>query len=241
MRMAGHRLVRADRPARASGVAVMRRRSVLLADGCALLREGVAALLAVHSGFDVIGSTGDGRDCVRMALRDAPDVMLFDCSLRGLNGIEAARRIAEQNTHTRLLCLSMHEEPHWVRATFDAGAHGYVLKRCAFTELLEAIETVLSSRYYVARDVAHALVEGCRTRSRPEIVDDAGLSTREREITQLFAEGYSTQAIAERLHISAKTVATHREHIMAKLGIHGMAQLTRYALREGLTTLDSGS
>jgi DNA-binding NarL/FixJ family response regulator len=219
----------------------MRRTSVLLADGCALLREGMAALLAMHPGFDVIGSTGDGRDCVRMALRDQPDVMIFDCALHGLNGIEAARRIAEQNTRTRLVCMSMHEEPHWVRATFDAGAHGYVLKRCAFTELLEAIETVLLLRYYVTRDVAHALVDGCRHRGRPQIVDDAGLSTREREITQLFAEGYSTQAISERLHISAKTVATHREHIMAKLGIHGIAQLTRYALREGLTTLDAGA
>jgi len=240
MRIARRRLARADSLARASGAAVMRRRSVLLADSCALLREGVAALLAVQPGFDVVGSTGDGRDCVRIALRDEPDVMIFDCSLRGLNGIEAARRIAGQNTRTRLVCLSTHEEPHRVRAIFDAGAHGYVLKRCAFTELLEAIETILLSRYYVARDAAHALVKGCRERGRPEIVDDAGLSTREREITQLFAEGYSTHAVAERLHISEKTVATHREHIMGKLGIRGIAQLTRYALREGLTTLDSG-
>lgn len=213
-------------------------RSVLLADGCALLREGVAALLAAHTDFDVIGSTGDGRDGVRMALRDKPDVMIFDSSLHGLNGIEAARRIAEQNIPTRLVCMSMHEEAHRVRAAFDAGAHGYVLKRCAFTELRDAMETVLNSRYYVTADVAHALVEGSRSRVRPQIVDDAELSAREREITQLFAEGYATQAIAERLHISGKTVATHREHIMAKLGIHGIAQLTRYALREGLTTLD---
>lgn len=219
----------------------MRRGSVLLADGCALLREGVAALLAAHTDFDVIGSTGDGRDCVRMALRDKPDVMVFDSSLEGLNGIDVARRIAEQNNHTRLLCMSMHEDPHRVRAAFDAGVHGYVLKRCAFTELLDAMEAVLHSRYYVTSDVAHALVEGSRSRGRPQIVEDAVLSAREREITQLFAEGYSTSAIAERLHISTKTVATHREHIMAKLGIHGIAQLTRYALREGLTMLDPGS
>ncbi len=216
----------------------MKPRSVLLADDCALLREGVAALLAQHPDFEVIGSTGDGRDCVRMALRDQPDVVIFDCSMHGLNGVEAARRIAEHKTRTRLVCVSTHEEPHWVRATFDAGAHGYVLKRCDFAELIEAMETVLHLRYYISRDVAHVLVDGCRSRGRPMIVDDTELSSREREITQLFAEGHSTQDIAERLYISAKTVATHREHIMAKLGLHGIAQLTRYALREGLTTLD---
>ncbi|MBB6244356.1 response regulator transcription factor [Rhodanobacter sp. MP1X3] len=216
----------------------MKPRSVLLADDHVLLREGIAALIAQHPTFKVIGCTGDGRDCVRIALREQPDLVIFDCSMPGLSGIEAARRIAAHDEQTKLICVSMHEEPHWVRSAFDAGAHGYVLKRCAFADLIEAMETVLSSRYYVSRDVAHVLVDTCRTRVRPKVMDGIELSTREREITQLFSEGYSTRDIAERLHVSVKTVGTHREHIMLKLGLHGIAQLTRYALREGLTTLD---
>lgn len=216
----------------------MKPRSVLLADDHVLLREGIAALIAQHPTFKVIGCVGDGRDCVRLALSEPPDLVIFDCSMPGLGGIEAARRIASHDGQIKLVCVSMHEEPHWVRSAFDAGAHGYVLKRCAFAELIEAMETVLSSRYYVSRDVAHVLVDTCRTRARPKIVDGVELSTREREITQLFAEGYSTREIAERLFVSIKTVGTHREHIMLKLGLHGIAQLTRYALREGLTTLD---
>jgi len=216
----------------------MKPRSVILADDHVLLREGIAALIAQHPTFKVIGCAGDGRDCVRLALREQPDLVIFDCSMPGLSGIEAARRIAAHGEQTKLVCVSMHEDPSWVRSAFDAGAHGYVLKRRAFADLIEAMETVLSSRYYVSRDVAHVLVDTCRTRTRPKITGGIELSTREREITQLFAEGHSTREIAERLHVSAKTVGTHREHIMLKLGLHGIAQLTRYALREGLTTLD---
>jgi DNA-binding NarL/FixJ family response regulator len=216
----------------------MKRTTVLLADDHLLMREGLIALIARHPQFEVIGSVGDGRDCVRLALREGPDLVILDGTLPGLNGIEAVRRIAAQKGDTRLVCLSMHEDPRSVRAAFEAGAHGYVLKRCAFVDLLEAMETVLRSRCYISRDVAHVLVDTCRFRELPKLSRSAELSSREREITQLFAEGYSTRDIAERLHVSAKTVGTHREHIMAKLGIQGIAQLTRYALREGLTTFE---
>jgi DNA-binding NarL/FixJ family response regulator len=216
----------------------MKRTTVLLADDHLLMREGLTALIACHPQFEVTGSVGDGRDCVRQALRDGPDLVILDCTLPGLNGIEAARRIAMHKGDTRLVCLSMHEDPRWVRAAFEAGVHGYVLKRCAFVDLLEAMETVLRSRCYISPDIAHVLVDTCRFREPPKLSHSAELSSREREITQLFAEGYSTRDIAERLHVSAKTVGTHREHIMAKLGIQGIAQLTRYALREGLTTFE---
>jgi DNA-binding NarL/FixJ family response regulator len=214
------------------------RTSVLLADDHALLRDGIAALIAVHPAFELIGSVGDGRDCVRMALRDQPGLAIIDCSMPGLSGIEAVRRIAATNTKIRLLCMSMHEDPRWVLSAFEAGAHGYVLKRCAFAELTEAMETVLRHGCYVSRDIAHVLVGEYRSRRIAEVVPNGELSIREREITQLFSEGYSTRDIAERLHLSTKTVSTHREHIMMKLGLNGIAQLTRYALREGLTALD---
>lgn len=212
--------------------------TVLLADEQALLREGVASLLAALSRYEVIGSTGDGRDCVRMALRCQPGLIVFDCAMRGLSGLEAIRRIAPRCPNTRLLCLSSYDDARWVRAAFDAGTHGYVLKRDGFDALRDAIDSVMRLRYFVSPDIAHLLVDGMRRRHSPAFAEPEVLSPREREITQLFAEGLSARDIAERLHVSVKTVGTHREHIMAKLGINGIAQLTRYALREGLTALD---
>lgn len=212
--------------------------TVLLADEQALLREGVASLLAACPHYEVIGSTADGRDCVRSALRCQPGLIVFDCAMRGLSGLEAIRRIAPRCPRTRLLCLSAYDDARWVRAAFDAGAHGYVLKRDGFEVLHEAIDCVMRSRFFISPDIAHLLVDGMRRNSSPAFAALEPLSPREREITQLFAEGLSARDIALRLHVSVKTVGTHREHIMAKLGIHGIAQLTRYALREGLTTLE---
>lgn len=212
--------------------------SVLLADEQALLRDGVAALLSHSTRYKVIGSTADGRDCVRLALRQQPGLIVFDCAMRGLSGLEAIRRIAPRCPQTRLLCLSGYEDSRWVRAAFDAGAHGYVLKRDGFDVLCEAIDTVMRQRYFISPDIGHLLVDGLRRQDGPAFAPTGALSAREREITQLFAEGLSARDISERLHVSVKTVGTHREHIMAKLGINGIAQLTRYALREGLTTLD---
>lgn len=212
--------------------------TVLLADEQALLREGVAALLSAKPGYEVIGSTADGRECMRYALRNQPGLIVFDCAMRGLSGLEAIRRIAPRCPQTRLLCLSSYEDSRWVRAAFDAGAHGYVLKRDGFEVLRGAIDSVMRLRYFISPDIAHLLVDGLRRQDGPAFAPREALSAREREITQLFAEGLSARDIAERLHVSIKTVGTHREHIMAKLGINGIAQLTRYALREGLTTLD---
>jgi DNA-binding NarL/FixJ family response regulator len=213
--------------------------TVLLADDHALLREGMVALIARHPRFEVIGSVGDGHDCVKLAWRARPDLVIVDCSMPGLNGLEAMQRIVARDPNAKLLCVSMHEDPRRVRSAFEAGAHGYVLKRCAFAELVEGMDAVLHSRCYVSRDIAHVLADGYRARRCTSHPPCPGLSAREREITQLFSEGHSTRDIAERLHVSTKTVATHREHIMAKLGLTGIAQLTRYAIREGLSTLDS--
>ncbi|MDF3980463.1 response regulator transcription factor [Luteibacter sp. PPL201] len=215
--------------------------SVLLGDEQAVLREGVAALLLGTHRFDVVGGTGDGRELVRMALRLQPRLLIFDCAMRGLSGLEAARRLGPRCPETRMLCLSAYDDSRWVRAAIDAGAHGYVLKRDGYGVLSEGIEAVLKARYFVSPDIGHVLVDGLRRRAGASAMGmGAALSTREREVTQLFAEGLSTRQIAERLHVSVKTVGTHREHIMSKLGLQGIAQLTRYALREGLTVLEPG-
>jgi DNA-binding NarL/FixJ family response regulator len=208
---------------------------VVLADDQALMREGLAALLTRQERFEVIGTTGDGRDCLRMCVDRQPDLLVFNDTMPGLNGIEAARRIASRCPQTRMLCLSESADRPCVRAAFDAGAHGYVLKRATFASLVDGIDQVLSSRYHVSPELAHVLVEAYCTHDDPTSV----LTPREKEVAQLYAEGNSTRQIATRLHISMKTVGTHREHILSKLGVDGIASLTRYALRTGLVSLDA--
>lgn len=207
---------------------------IVLADEQELMREGLAALLAAQERFEVVGSTGDGRDCLRLCVDRKPDLLVFNESMPGLNGVEAARRVASRCPHTRMLCLSETGDRPCVRAVFDAGAHGYVLKRCTFANLMDGIDSVLSSRYHVSPELAYVLVDAFRRGDEPHSV----LTPREKEVAQLYAEGLSTRQIAERLHISMKTVGTHREHIQSKLGVDGIADLTRYALREGMVSLD---
>lgn len=208
---------------------------VVLADEQELMREGLAALLSRHVRFDIVGTTGDGRDCLRMCVDSKPDLLLFNDTMPGLSGIEAARRIALRSPQTRMLSLSESADRPCVRAAFDAGAHGVVLKRSTFANLVEGIDQVLSSRYHVSPELAHVLVEALCHNDDPASV----LTPREKEVAQLYAEGHSTRQIAERLHISMKTVGTHREHILAKLGLDGIACLTRYALRTGMISLEA--
>lgn len=208
---------------------------VVLADEQELMREGLAALLSQQDRFEVVGTTGDGRDCLRLCVDRKPDLLVFNESMPGLNGIEAARRVASRCPQTRMLCLSESADRPCVRAAFDAGVHGYVLKRCTFANLVDGIDSVLSSRYHVSPELAHVLVEAFCQNHDPA----SALTPREKEVAQLYAEGHSTRQIAERLHISMKTVGTHREHILAKLDLEGIADLTRYALRTGLIALDA--
>ncbi|UPG90727.1 response regulator transcription factor [Luteibacter aegosomaticola] len=208
---------------------------VVLADEQELMREGLAALLSQQDRFEVVGTTGDGRDCLRLCVDRKPDLLVFNENMPGLNGIEAARRVASRCPQTRMLCLSESADRPCVRAAFDAGAHGYVLKRCTFANLVDGIDSVLSSRYHVSPELAHVLVEAFCQGHDPA----SALTPREKEVAQLYAEGHSTRQIAERLHISMKTVGTHREHILAKLELEGIADLTRYALRTGLIALDA--
>ncbi|HEY4092366.1 MAG TPA: response regulator transcription factor [Luteibacter sp.] len=208
---------------------------VVLADEQELMREGLAALLQRQERFEVVGTAGDGRDCLRLCVDRKPDLLVFNDNMPGLNGIEAARRIASRCPHTRMLCLSESADRPCVRAAFDAGAHGYVLKRCTVANLVDGIDQVLSSRYHVSPELAHVLVEAFCQDDDPTSV----LTPREKEVAQLYAEGHSTRQIADRLHISMKTVGTHREHILAKLDVDGIASLTRYALRTGLISLDA--
>jgi DNA-binding NarL/FixJ family response regulator len=211
---------------------------VLLADDHRIVREGLGALLRQQEGIELVGEAADGLSAVKQARALRPDVVVTDISMPGLNGVEAIRRIHKETPQTKVLCLSVHDETTLVLSVIDAGAAGYVLKDASFEELAGAITQVMAGRVYLSPPLVGIFVHKYRRREA-QAPAESPLTAREREVVQLFSEGYSSSEIAERLHVSAKTVATHREHILAKLHIHGIAELTRYAIREGLTSLEA--
>ena len=213
---------------------------ILLADDHQIFREGLASLLERQQDMDVIQQASDGLQAVRVSRDLKPDVVVMDLTMPGMNGIEATRLITNEVPGVKVLCLSVHGDTQFISAVLDAGASGYLLKDCAFEELVTAIHTVIGKQIYLSPGIAGTIVDDYKAR-RPESVPSAfsQLTEREREIVQLLAEGQSTKEIAERLCLSVKTVGTHREHLMAKLHVHSLAQLTKYAIREGLTSVES--
>lgn len=215
---------------------------LVLAEDHTLLRESLAKMLAGEPELNVVALAEDGLSCVRLAREHRPRLVLMDVSMPGLGGIEATRRITADLPDTRVLCLSMHDAHSMVSDAIAAGASGYVLKTCGFAVLKRAILAIDSNYAYLSPEIVHVLIEDYRQHRAASLdqVHVVRLTPREREIVQLLAEGHCTREIAERLHVSQKTVGTHRENILAKLHIGGIAELTRYALREGLTTLETG-
>ncbi len=213
---------------------------VVLADDHRIVRDGLSALLARETEFDIVGVAEDGHGAIKLARDLRPDVVVTDLAMPGLNGVEAIRRIRAEDSNVRLLCLSMHTESQIVLAVLDAGASGYVVKDCSFQELALAIRKVMANQIYLSSDLVGIVVNEVRARGTPgPKFQTTQLTPREREIVQLLSEGYSTQQVADRLHVSGKTVATHRENILRKLKLEGIAGLTRYALREGLSSLNA--
>ena len=216
---------------------------VVLADDHRLIREGLQALLAREAGIEVVGLAEDGAEAVRLARQLTPDVLVTDITMPGLNGIEAVRRVRSHDPAVQAVCLSMHGDQRSVTAAIEAGASGYVLKDASCEELAQAVRSVAAGRLYLSPPLMGTLFDEVRARRRgePALADaapGASLTPREREIVQLFAEDLSTQDIATRLNLSAKTVATHRENITRKLGVRGVAGLTRYAVKEGISPAD---
>jgi DNA-binding NarL/FixJ family response regulator len=212
---------------------------VLLADDHEIVRDGIRALLDDEPGIEVVGEARDGNEALRRVRETAPDVVVMDVTMPGMNGIDATREICAAQPETKVLFLSMHSENHYVTRVFDAGAAGYLLKECALNELVRAIRSVSSGQVYVSPAVAGAVVEAFRL-GMPERGTSAlsALTAREREVLRLIADGLSTREIADRLQVSHKTVGTHRERIMHKLDLHSIAELTKFAIREGLTSPD---
>lgn len=210
---------------------------VLLVDDHRVLRDGIKAALKGYEDIDIVGEASDGYSAVSLARDLAPDVILLDISMPGINGIEVARRISKQSLRAKMLVLTMYDNPESVRELLATGVSGYILKTdCSLSDLASGIRAVASGGAFFSPGVSKTVLERSVTKTpkRNPGGESRHLSNREREILILIASNYRNKEIAARLGISVRTVTTHREHIMRKLGIHGVADLTRYAISSGL-------
>ena len=209
-------------------------RKVLMADDHALVRAGIRSLLESLPGVQVVAETGDGLEAVELVRRNPPDVILLDVTMPGLNGLEVAARIVQLGVPTRVLMISMHASPDYAARAFAAGALGYLNKDAAFDELSEAIDEVCAGRRYLCRAIDGAVVSELERRVGGNATGIDVLTSRQRQILQMIAEGQGTRQIAERLFLSVKTVETHRAQLMQRLDIHDVPGLVRFAMRNGL-------
>ena len=211
---------------------------LVLVDDHMLFREGLKSLLREDPRVEIVGEAGNGRDAVRLCRELLPDIVITDVAMPELNGIEAARLILEQSPRTRIIVVSMHSSRRFVVGMLKAGAVGYLLKDCAFQELSSAITAVLDHKVYLSPAIAGILVDQVTSQAGIDRAELPGLTPREIEVLQLLTEGKKASEIANRLHLSVKTVQTHRRNIMEKLDLHNLADLTRYAIQKGLVSSD---
>jgi DNA-binding NarL/FixJ family response regulator len=213
---------------------------VLLVDDHAIIREGLRSLLEKQPEMEVVADTDDGRKAFDLVRELLPDIIIMDITMPGLNGIEATRRIIDEFPAVKVIALSIHSKRRYVADMLSAGAAGYILKECLFDELVQAIKAVAAGGRYLSPRIADVVVSDYVKRlSATADLPFEALKTREREVLQLVAEGKSTKQIALYLHLSSKTIEANRRQIMEKLNIHSVAELTKYAVREGLTTLET--
>jgi len=203
---------------------------VLVADDHPVVRQGLKSLLT-REGFSVVGEAADGREALRQVEALHPDVALLDLAMPSLNGLDAAREIMQSSAGTKVVILTQHAEEPYILEALRAGVHGYVLKSQSVSDVVQAIRDVTRGKLYVSPTISEVVVSAYRGQTR--LPADL-LTTREREVLQLVAEGKSTKQIAELLGIAQKTAESHRSHLMVKLGIHQVAGLVRYAVRRGL-------
>ena len=212
---------------------------ILLADDHGIIRQGLRSLLEKESDMEVVAEAEDGREALQLVRQLAPDIIVMDITMPNLNGVDATRQIVGDFPNVKVIALSIHSNRRLVAEMLKAGASGYVLKECLFDELVQAIRSVTAGGIYLSPRITGVVVddyvEHLSTKPESQL---AILTNREREVLQLLAEGKPTKQIALELHVSTKTIEASRRQIMEKLDIHSVAELTKYAVREGLTSLE---
>ena len=213
---------------------------VLLADDHNIVRNGLRRLLDAEPDIEVVAEASDGREAVELAAQQSVDVVVMDLAMPNLNGVEATCQILAQSPAAKVIALSMHSDRRFVASALQAGVSGYLLKDCAAEELVSAIRSVAAGHTCFSAQISKLVVKDyVRQLEEGEASPLAVLTPRQREVLQLLAEGKSTKEIAAELYVSPKTIETHRHHIMSQLGIGSLAELVKYAIREGLTSLDA--
>ena len=212
---------------------------ILLVDDHTIIRQGLRSLLEKEPDMKVVAEAGDGQASLGMVQEYAPDVVLMDIAMPGLNGIEATSQILASAPSTRIIGLSMYKDKRFVTGMLQAGASGYMPKDCVFEELVQGIRAVVANKMYLSPTVTPTLVK-----SYLHQIDNINgtrfstLTRKEREVLRLLAQGKATREVANCLGVSVKTIETHRRHITEKLNVHSLADLVKYAIREGITSLD---
>ncbi len=210
---------------------------IVLADDHTIVRQGLRNLLEAHSDYKVIAEAEDGKLAIQLTNDLLPDLVIMDITMPDINGIDAARQISDRHPNIKIIALSMHSDRRFVTEMLEAGASGYLLKDCALEELTHAIQAVLSDQVYVSPAIANIVIQDLNEKLE-QIDSSTSLSQKEQLVLRLLAKGINTKSTAAQLHVSIKTIETHRQHIMEKLGLHSIAELTKYAIRKGLTSLE---
>jgi DNA-binding NarL/FixJ family response regulator len=212
---------------------------IVLADDHKVLRHGLSAALKNEADMEIVGQAENGHEAIRLTQELRPDVIIMDIAMPELNGIEATRQIIKDHPKIKIIALSMHSNKKFIHEMIKAGAKGYLLKDCEYAELISAIRTVIDNKTYLSPSITGVIIEDYMLQSDGDKSNAFEvLSDREREVLQLIAEGKTTKQAARVLHISPKTVEGHRTRIMHKLDIDNVAGLTKYAIKEGLTSPD---
>ena len=213
---------------------------LVLADDHAMMREGLKALIGSESDLEVVGEADNGKAIVELSRKTGAHIVVMDVAMPDLNGIEATRKLLKALPSVKVVALSGHANGEFVREMLKAGASAYVLKSRAYEELVRAIREVMKGKKYLSPDIAQGVVDAYVEISSSMSANPAFvvLTDRERESLQLIAEGKSTKEVADALNVSVKTIETHRHNIMEKLNLHSVAELTKYAIREGLPSVD---
>lgn len=214
--------------------------SIVLVDDHEIVRQGLKALIEKRPEMQVVGEGKNGREAIRLSSQLKPDVIIMDISMPDMNGIEATGQIVAESAGVKVIALSMHSDKRFVLGMLKAGAVGFLLKESAFAELITAIDAVMADQIYLSPKIAGSVITDYLQSIPDEEISAANvLTTRERTVLQLIAEGRTTREMADCLNISVKTVEARRKKIMEKLNLHSVAALIKFALREGLTSLDT--